>query len=832
MLQKVIGEPEFRVRCLGGLSLVEVRSGTDMTPAKRKLRALLAYLCIEQKPVGRERLATLLWGDRGDEQARASLRQTIYELRSPLGGDRLLRTEGDTVAIGERVSTDIEAIETAAQSGDLERLRAALSEWRGEILEDLSSIDAAFDTWLETARVHIAAMIIDAALRAAKAGMANGQIEQSRAIVNLLQERDSTNEMVLRLGLTLDHLAGDSASLHRRYERFRKLLKSELDAAPSAETQRLFRELDARSSGPVAEAAPGSGRIVPDPEGNHANSAAAFRERPAAGADAGKARSGHPTRRGSTIVAAVAASAIVLLAAFAWMVWNPLHKAPAPRPAPLLAVLPFQNLNADSGSRYFSDGITAEIVDAMLRITQIRVVSAGSSFRLRNSGAPAAAKALAATHILSGSIRRNGEQINVIAQLTDARNNQVIWSAAYDRTMTEIPALQHDIAVQIANALDMRLSPSALVVARNINPEAYDHYLRGRDFLFARNHDAAIAELETSIRLAPGFSRAWSSLAATRLVLAAMAVSPFSQDYDAAMATTTRDAAQRALTLDPNNGEALAVLAWVTPSSRLMEADRLLRRAVRAEPNNAELLNLYGEFLIYVGRRREAVNELARAYDVDRVIPSLASNLVEALLDTGGYEKADGIMALSRDNGLRNEFIRLHAVYFLYQQDWSGLAKFVSTLPQDIPPHMAAFFVLWRQTAVALATRDRGSFARLRASWKKQSRLDPDESALFLLNLGYPDDALDVIERAVTAMRKYDLLTDPEWDALFVPGLAPLRRDPRVPGLLAQWGLLDYWRNTNRWPDFCDEPTLPFDCKVEANKFMRSSGTHTIAKRS
>lgn len=833
MLQKAIGEPEFRVRCLGGLHLVEVRSGTDMTPAKRKPRALLAYLSLEKVPVGRERLAALLWGDRGDEQARASLRQTLYELRSPLGGDRLLRTEGDTVAIGESVSTDIAVILTAAQSGDLEQLRRALSEWRGEILEDLSSIDSAFDAWLETARPHILESLVEAAVRAVRSGMAEGETEQARAIVNLLQERDRTNEKVLRLGLTLDHLSGDSASLHRRYERFKKLLKLELDAVPSGETQRLFHELGAGTSVPVAERAPKSRSTgASDPENDHAVSATAFRTKSTTGPTIERSASGASIQKGRMTWAALAAVTILVVAGIAWVTWSPLHRAAPSHPEPLLAVLPFQNLGADSGSRYFSDGITTEIVDALLRITQIRVASPASSFRLRDAGVPVVAKSLAATHLLSGSVRRNGNQINVIAQLTDARSNQVIWSGAYDRTMTEIPALQHDIAVQIANAMDMRLSPSALIVARKINPEAYDHYLKGRDFLFERNPEGAIAELETSIRLAPGFSRAWSSLAATRLALASEAVSPFNEDYDASMVRATQAASQRALALDQNNGEALAVLATVTPSSQLVDIERLYRRALESEPNNAELLNLYGGFLITVGRRKEAVIELERAYGLDRVIAAVASNLVVALLDTGAFDKANEIMALSRDNNLHRELLRLHAVYFLYQQDWLGLAKFLTALPRDIPPRMAAFLNLWRETALALAGRDTRSYARLRANWIDQSRLDPDESALFLSDLGYADDALGVVQKAVKAEQNVYFLTDPEWDALFVPGLAPLRRDPRVPALLAKWGLFNYWRTTNRWPDFCDEPTLPFDCKVEAQKSARPSGAHTVAKRS
>src|SRR5580698_9143901 len=130
MLERIFQEPKFRVCCLGAIKLVEAGSGTDMTPTSRKTRALLGYLCIVGKPVGRERLASLLWGDRGDEQARASVRQAIYELRSILGGDHLVKVERDTVAVGDGVGTDLAEIMTAAEAGDLELLARALAEWR------------------------------------------------------------------------------------------------------------------------------------------------------------------------------------------------------------------------------------------------------------------------------------------------------------------------------------------------------------------------------------------------------------------------------------------------------------------------------------------------------------------------------------------------------------------------------------------------------------------------------------------------------------------------------------------------------------------------------
>jgi DNA-binding SARP family transcriptional activator len=640
MLERVFQEAKFRVCCLGGLKLMEVSSGTDMTPTSRKARALIGYLCIVGKPVGRERLASLLWGDRGDEQARASLRQTIYELRSLLGGDRLLRMERDTVAIGEDVSTDMAAIIAAAQSGDLEQLSLVLSEWRGDFFEDLPSIDPSFDAWLQSERLRVQESLVDAAAEAVRAGMARAEIDPARKIVNLLQQRDSTNEVVLRLGLRLDHLAGDTAALHRRYERFRELLKSELDAAPSAETQRLFQELAARLSASLLASEPNGD----DAEREHVQQggeditsypARPFLAQSTAEAEFEKLVPPQSVRSSRRVGIAGVAFAVASLCALAWVIWSPLHKA----------------------------------------------------------------------------------------------------------------------------------APS-------------------------------------SVRLAPDFAKASSTLAAERRLLAVDTHSEQEEDHVAAIEIAARVAAQRALARDPNNGEALGVLALLTSSTHLQEIDRLFERALRSDPKNPQLLNWHGEFLMMVGRSHEALEVLTRAYELDRATPSVSSNFVLAFLVTGRFEEGREIIDLGRNNRVQGQFFPLHVKYFLYRQDWLGLANYLSALPDDLSPPRAAFFRLCRETAIALATRQADKFGQLRSKWRTEGSFDPDDAVQFLSALGDGNGALEVVRSAVMSRQNDEFLTDPEWEAFFAPNLIALRRDPRVRALLAQWGLFDYWRAANHWPDF------------------------------
>jgi DNA-binding SARP family transcriptional activator/TolB-like protein/tetratricopeptide (TPR) repeat protein len=826
MLERVVREPEFRIRCLGGFRLVDVRGDADLTPASRKARVLLGYLLIMGKPVGREQLASLLWGDRGDEQARASLRQTIYEVRSLTAGSRLLKIDRDMVSIGGNVATDVAGILAAARSGDLEQLVHCLSEWRGQFFEDMPSIDPSFDAWLDCRRADIRETLIGAASDAVAAAMAAGRSEWSRKAINLLQERDGTHEAVLRMGLRLDHLASDTAALHRRYERFRDLLRLELAAAPSAETQRLFHDLVEKMSRPEIASCEGRNFAADNSGGNVAASSGPCPERSASSPAAPVPGTlGPPVRRrlpgvGSWIAAAgIAASVWLVGVALAWTMWRGASKPESPQREPLLVVVPFQNLSGDPQLQYFSDGMTEEIKGALLRLTQIRVAASVDGARFHGAGATW--RMPDATHVLSGSVQRSAGRVHVIAQLAETAHNRIIWSRAYDRTLRETPVLQQDMAVQIADALDMRLSPGALREAQRIDPSAYDHYLRGRDlFLQREDPDAAIAELEISVRLAPRFAKAWSTLAASRYLLASYL---WEQDEQRAIAleSSARETAQHALMLDPDDGEALGLKAVLTPPGHFLEIDRLLQQALRAQPYDTQLLNWRGGFLMAVGRISEAGDAFQRAYDLDHVTPSIALNLAMALLQSGQFAGAAGILDLGRDYSDQRSVFGLRVEYFLDQRDWSGLAAYLATLPDTLSPREVAFFALCRQTALALSTADSADFPALRARWKNEKQSDPHDAVRFLAGLADPDGARDAVETLTDAERNDSIMTYAKWDVLFAQDLARLRQDPRVPELFAKWGLFDYWRTSGHWPDFCSEPGLPFDCGKEAQEFAR-----------
>jgi DNA-binding SARP family transcriptional activator/TolB-like protein len=802
MLERIFQEPKFRVCCLGAIKLVEAGSGTDMTPTSRKTRALLGYLCIVGKPVGRERLSALLWGDRGDEQARASLRQAIYELRSLLGGDRLLKVERDTVAIGDDVGTDVAEILATAGSGDLEQLAQALSAWRGDFFEDLPSIDSSFDSWLQAERPRVQESLVSAATEAAKSGMERGESDAARKIVNLLQQHDGTNEVALRLGLRLDYRAGDSGALHRRYERFRELLKSELDAAPAAESQRLFDELTAPSAKQPDATTVSEANTIEQPAGatrqigeSEPDTATPVIVPTAGDADVQTGSSDARVRAGRLKRTVAIAVVVACLCVIGIAIWRILPS----RQEPLLAIMPFQNLSTDRAARTLAAGISDEIATSLKQTGRIRIASISSD---RDAGAP---HPPAATHVLSGSVERIGDRIHVIAQLMDIRDDDVIWSHAYDRAMEQAPELRRDIGSQITGALTRLLSSGSFGDALHLSSAAHDHYLKGRELLLRNDPREAGAELETSIGLAPDFASAWSTLATARLLLATNLFAGREKSSAPPVANAARMAAERALALDPGNGEALGILAMLIPASHLEEIDRRFQRALRSAPDNAQLLGWHGEFLMFVGRNHEALNELKRAYILNSAIPSIAPDLVRASLNTGRIDEARDVMDLvdrEHDDRLRVPFYFLRLKYFLYKHDWFGLATYLNTPPAHLSPAVAGFFGLCRQTAIAFATHQTDKFEGLRTRWRSEPPVDLDDAVEFLSALGDDDAALAMVQSAVTSRRNTVFLSDPQWETLFAPDLVPLRSDARVPVLLAQWGLTDYWRATNHPPDY------------------------------
>ena len=184
-----------------------------------------------------------------------------------------------------------------------------------------------------------------------------------------------------------------------------------------------------------------------------------------------------------------------------------------------IAVLPFANIGGKPDEEYFSDGMTEELLNVLAKISKLNVVARTSVFEFKGKGGDVReiGRKLGVSHIVEGSVRRDGEQVRVTAQLVRVADGFHLWTDTYDRELKNVFALQDDIAKQVARQLQARLGfglPTSTRAA--IDPGAYDEYLRGRALLRQRKDlPSAIAHFKAAVAQAPEFAAAWASLSLT-----------------------------------------------------------------------------------------------------------------------------------------------------------------------------------------------------------------------------------------------------------------------------------------------------------------------------
>ena len=191
-----------------------------------------------------------------------------------------------------------------------------------------------------------------------------------------------------------------------------------------------------------------------------------------------------------------------------------------------IAVLPFADLSPDQDQQYFTDGLSEELLNLLVRVDELRVASRTSSFAFRGStlGIPEISKALNVGHILEGSVRKDGDRIRITAQLIEAGTDTHLWSENFDREFTDIFAIQDEIANAIVKALTGELgmgSEKAVTVeAATENLDAYEMYLTARELFTKRDQlPESIRLFQKAVELDPNFARAWAGLAAVEAVI-------------------------------------------------------------------------------------------------------------------------------------------------------------------------------------------------------------------------------------------------------------------------------------------------------------------------
>jgi DNA-binding SARP family transcriptional activator/TolB-like protein len=640
------GATAHRVKVLGGFRLT-LPDGSDTTPKARKTRALLAFLLVTRQPWTRERLANLLWSDRADEQAKASLRQALYELRDFASGpDALLVVKRDEVAArAEAFALDLDRVTDLARRGDVAGLAAALDGGQLDLLADLDGAGRDFDEWLDWERRQAREKLLSAAVEAGEGGLAAGVPAEARRLADALEGLDGLNEPAVRLGLAADRAVGDLSALHRRYERFARRLKSELDTEPAAETQALLR--DDRPS----VTAPSS---VPPVPTEHP---------PLPG----------PTRRKLWPWIAALVVIVALAAAFGW---TRLAQAP---PARSLAVLPFKTGAAQPG--YYGAGVSEAVSNLLARDKTFEVLGAVSARQFGAAAQPIdAARRLGVGYVLEGEVRVVEGRTDVHARLVRVRDGRAVWRARYQRPVADIFAVQNEIAAAVAQTVGARITARDNPHLKT-RPEVYDRYLQARSLARERRvqplQEARRLLLEAAA-LDPDFAPGFATLAQVTMLLSdhptSYGVVPVLVAQDEA-----RRYAQRAMQLAPELGEAYAAYGLLSMADA--ESLPFYARAVTLDPQRPDFHRWLGQAYSSVGREADALAEFQRAAALDPLSWLSAEHVVGQLFLFG--RNAEAQAAADRFARISNDPHGVARVRVTLAREQGRLADYVR-LSEDV----------------------------------------------------------------------------------------------------------------------------------------------------
>lgn len=306
-----------------------------------------------------------------------------------------------------------------------------------------------------------------------------------------------------------------------------------------------------------------------------------------------------------------------------------------------IAVLPFSNLTKDGENEYFSDGLTQELTHLLTKVEGLRVVAWNSAARFKDNASDpiSAGERLKARFILTGSVRRKGEQLRITAQLADSKTGFYLWSEAYDRGMSHLFAIQEEISQAIVRTLKKTLVPKPAHSQACL--EAYNCYLKGRFHLNKRTEAAICRSIEhfrEAIALDGAFAMAYSGLADSYTLLA-----DYGLMLPAAAIRKAEEAARKAVELEPTLGEAEASLGLIRSlhSWEWKKGEEHFLRAIELNPNYASAHQWFAlDCLAVQGRMEEAREHIAIACDLDPLTPNMREGVGYLRLFDRDYDGA------------------------------------------------------------------------------------------------------------------------------------------------------------------------------------------------
>ena len=479
----------------------------------------------------------------------------------------------------------------------------------------------------------------------------------------------------------------------------------------------------------------------------------------------------------------------------------------SPKGAVSVAVLPFLNLSADKDQEFFSDGMTEEITAALAKVPDLRVVARTSAFEFKgkNVNIKTMGEELGATHLIEGSVRKAGNRLRITAQLIKADDGTHVWAEDYDRELTDIFAIQEDIARAITTSLHMTLGLKPgenLVNNRAIDPETYTEYLRIRAAATAVAttvaRQQAREELEKILARHPDFAPAWAYLA--RLPQAdnawwRMYLQPVenTREQQAQLVRQMEHDARQAIRLDPGQAYAYSALARVEINrGHWAAAGDLLKKALMLDPNDPDIILDEAGFSLQTGHLQDTIRLTQEAQALDPLSPNhriwygaalLAGNQSQAAIDFFEARPDRRILGLSY-------LAEAYAATGQFDKAADSIAASKrSPLYLVDPKSVDAAEALMRALAAKMPIPKVYPVAYY--NW-------------IFAYAGQPERLMGEPERfwQIGNLRTF----------IFDHSLAPVRKTERFKKFVCDVGLVDYWK-ARGWPELCHPTTGDgFEC--------------------
>ncbi len=698
----------FRLKLFGSASIEGPDGPLTGRAVQRRRLGLLALLSLaRERGLTRDKLIGVLWPDADVERGRHLLSDSVYRVNQAVGGEALLAA-GDALRLDpERLASD------AWEFGDAFDRR----DWRRAVeLHVAPFLDGFYLTgadelerWVDAQRERFARERSRALEELAGAAEQRGETADAVHWWRLLAAQDPYSSRVAHQLMRALERTGDAAGALRHARVHTVLLKEELGLEPDAQLVAFAEELRSRPRTKETPTEPGPAIAVP------------------------RARNVTDVEPGPAPAAATA--------------------VPAPTPTPSsVAVLPFVNLSADPENEYFADGITEDIIAHLSRIGALTVISRASIMRFkgREANLREIRATLGAATLLAGSVRRMNDRVRIVAQLVDAGTGRCLWAETYDRRVTDVFAIQTDVALHIGEALHAQLSPDEHTRIRKEptrDLQAYEAYLRGRHcFVQFTDEETrrAIGFFERAIQLDPQYALAYASIA--------MGYEDLGETGGMEPAKANglaREAAAKALALDEGLADAHCILGQLALVCDFDwdVAEREFKRALALAPSSADTYDLYGRMCAALGRYDEAVAMSRRARELDPL--AHRADLATALMRAGRYEEARTAAerAVQFDATYARGRATLGWAYLKTGRSAEGLAELEAAV--SLAPTSTNWRAQWGQ-ALALEGQDQRAREVLRQleEMSKHRYVSPYHLAYVHAGLGENDAAVHCLERA------------------------------------------------------------------------------------